>query len=100
MSLLSKMLTYLKLSEDNFLEIDLNVETVLKVRLDGDITTTTSEDKIEYVAAGVIITVITSPLEWTFEINTENINFNVSYCDFPEIPKMLADIITTYMSRR
>jgi hypothetical protein len=94
------MLTYLNLSENNFLEIDLNVETVLKVKLDGDITTTRSENNIEYVCSGVKITVNTTPLEWRFEIHTDTITFDVSYVDFPEAPEMLTNIMTTYMSRR
>ena len=94
------MLTYLNLSENNFLEIDLNVETVLKVKLDGDITTTRSENKIEYVCSGVKITVNTTPLEWRFEISTDTMTLDVSYVDFPEAPEMLAEIMTTYMSRQ
>jgi hypothetical protein len=90
------MLSYINLS-DNYLEIDLNTETVLRVRLDGDITTTVSEDKIEYVGTGIRITVNTT--EQTFEIHTDTIIFNVSYVDFPEMPEMLAGLIEEYMKR-
>jgi hypothetical protein len=92
------MLTYLNLSENNFIEIDLNVETVLKVCLDGDITTRRSENKIEYLDTHVTLTVNTT--QKTLEINSESIRFKVSYCDFPEAPEVLAEIMTRYMSRR
>lgn len=91
------MLTYLKLSE-NYLEVDLEVQTVLRIRLDGDITTTVSENKIEYIGTGIRITMNTTPLEWRFEIRTDNMVFNVSYADFPEMPEMLAEIMVNYMA--
>jgi hypothetical protein len=94
------MLTYLNLSSDNFLEIDVNVETLLKVRLDGDITTTKHIGKVEYAASGVRITVITTPLEWMLEIHTDTIRFKDSYCDYPELPEVLAEIIAKYREAR
>ena len=90
------MLTYIKLS-GNYLEIDLNVETVLRVRLDGDVTTTTNENKIEYVGTGLRITVNTE--EWKFEICTDNMIFKVSYVDFPEMPEVLAGLIEEHNNR-
>jgi hypothetical protein len=92
------MLTDINLS-GNYLEIDLNVETVLRVRLDGDITTTIGENKIEYVGSGLRITVNTTPLEWKFEIRTDNMIFKVSYVDFPEMPEVLAGLIEEYNNR-
>ena len=90
------MLTYINLS-GNYLEIDLNVETVLRVRLDGDVTTTTNENKIEYVGTGLRITVNTE--EWKFEICTDNMIFKVSYVDFPEMPEVLAGLIEEHNNR-
>ena len=90
------MLTYINLS-GNYLEIDLNTETVLRFRLDGDITTTTSENKIEYVGTGLRITVNTE--EWKFEIRTDNMIFKVSYVDFPEMPEVLAGLIEEHNNR-
>jgi hypothetical protein len=87
------MLTYLKLS-DNYLEIDLNVETVLRARLNGNITMTTDDIKVEYVGTGLRIIVDTA--DRTFEIRTDNIVFNVSYVDFPEAPEVLAEIMENY----
>jgi hypothetical protein len=93
------MLTDINLS-GNYLEIDLNVETVLRVRLDGDITTTTSENKIEYIGTGLRITVDTTPLNRIFEIRTDNMIFKVSYVDFPEMPEVLAGLIAQYTDSR
>ena len=92
------MLTYINLS-DNYLVIDLNTETVLRFRLDGDITSTISENKIEYVGTGIRITVNTTPLEWRFEIRTDNMIFKVSYVDFPEMPEVLAGLIEEHNNR-
>jgi hypothetical protein len=92
------MLSYLNLSENNCLEIDLNVETVLKVFLDGEITITRSENKIEYVDTHITLTLNT--MRNTFEINSDSMRFKVSYVDFPEAPEMLEAIITRYMSRK
>lgn len=94
------MFSDIRLSADNYLEIDINVENVLKVKLDGDITNKTSEDKIEYVGTGIKITIITTPLEWRFQILTDTMKFNVSYVDFPEVTEVMAEIIATYMSRK
>ena len=92
------MLTDINLS-GNYLEIDLNVETVLRVRLDGDITTTIGENKIEYVGTGLRITVDTTPLNRRFEICTDNMMFKVSYVDFPEMPEVLAGLIEEHNNR-
>ena len=94
------MLTYISLYTsipENYLIIDLNTETVLRFRLDGDITTTVSEDKIEYVGPGIRITV--NMQEMRFEVNTESTIFRVSYVDFPEMPEMLAGLIEEYTSK-
>ena len=91
------MLTYLKLS-GNCLEIDLNVETVLKIRLDGDITSTADDTQIEYVGPGLRL--ILNKAEYGFQIHTDIISFNVYYGDFPEAPEYLADIIAKYMESR
>jgi hypothetical protein len=89
------MLTYLKLS-DNYLEIDLNVETVLRIRLNGDITMTTDDTKVEYV--GTDLRLIVNKIDYRFEIRTDNIVFNVCYVDFPEAPEVLAEIMENYMT--
>ena len=93
------MLTYINLSE-TYLEIDLNVQTVLKFRLDGDITTTASENSIEYAGTGITITVNTTPLEWRFQVRTDSTMFDVSYVDFPEMPEVLAGLIAQYTNSR
>lgn len=93
------MLTHINLV-DNYLEVDLNVETVLKFRIDGDITSTVSENKIQYLGNGITITVNTAPLEWRFEIRTDSTLLDVSYVDFPEMPDILAELIAQYMDSR
>lgn len=95
----SQMLTYIDLSEDNCLSFDLNTETVLKVSLHGDIKTKIDDNKIEYVGSNLRIIVNTTPLEWTLEINSACIRFKVGYCDFPEAPEVLAEMIQRYMAR-
>lgn len=72
----------------------------MRILLDGDITTRVSENKIEYVGTGLRIIVNTTPLEWRFEIRTDNMLFNVSYVDFPEMPEVLAGLIKRYMDSR
>jgi len=89
------MLTYLNLS-DNYLEIDLNVETVLRIRLNGDITTTIDDTTVEYVGTGLKL--IVNKIDYRFEIRTDNMVFNVSYVDFPEAPEVLAEIMENYMT--
>ena len=101
------MLTDLTLS-GNYLVININTENIMRILLDGDITTRVSENKIEYVGTGLRIIVNTTPLEWRFEIRTDNIFeirtdnmlFNVSYVDFPEMPEVLAGLIKRYMDSR
>lgn len=90
------MLTCINLSEGKYLDIDLNVQTVMRVLLQGEITSTVTANKIEYTGTGLVITVNTTPLQWTFIIRTTNIMFEVSYVDFPEMPQVLADIIDEY----
>jgi hypothetical protein len=87
------MLTYLKLS-DKYLEVDLNVETVLRIRLHGDITTRTDEEKVEYVGSG--LSIIVDKTDTLFEIHTDKMVFKVSYVDFPDMPEVLAEIIAEY----
>ena len=85
------MLTYLKLS-DSHLEVDLNCETVLRIRLDGKFTT--DDTNVEYISPGLRITV--DKTDTRFEIRTDTIAFNVSYVDFPDMPERLAEIIDNY----
>ena len=93
------MLSYVNLSADSYLEIDLNTETVLRVRLDGDITTTLDDKKIEYTTdSGLRIIVNTDFLDRTFEINSYTIQFKVSYRDFTELPEVLASLMEQYMT--
>jgi hypothetical protein len=87
------MLSYLKLSE-NYLEVDVNCETVLRIRLNGKFTSVTDESKIEYVGPGLRI--IVDKADTQFEIRTDNISFNVSYVDFLQMPEMLAGIVDNY----
>lgn len=95
------MLTYVNLSADNYLEFDVCTETLLRVRLDGDITTTTDEKKIEYTTdSGLRIVVNLTPLEWTLEVNSYTINFKASYCDFQDMPEILAGLIASYIERK
>lgn len=94
-------ITNINLSSDNYLEIDINVVTVLRIRLDGDITTTTDGNKIEYTTgSGFRITVNMTPLEWTLQIHSDTMCFNIDYCDFPEMPEVLAEAMTNYMARK
>jgi len=86
------MLSYLKLSE-NYLEVDLNCETLLRIRLNGKFTITDGE-KVEYVAPGLIIIVDKEDVQ--FEIHTDTMVFNVSYVDFPDMPERLAGIVDNY----
>lgn len=87
------MLTYLKLSE-NYLEVDLNCETVLRIRLNGAMTTVKYDTKIEYVGSGLKIIVDKEDVQ--FEIHTDNIAFKVNYVDFPDMPEVLAGIVDNY----
>jgi len=87
------MLTYLKLSE-NYLEVDLNVETVLRIRVDGKFTNRTDDTKIEYVGTGLRIIVDKKAV--TFEIITDTMALNVSYVDFPDMPEVLSTIVDNY----
>jgi hypothetical protein len=96
---MSASFTDLRLS-GNYLEIDIDVENVMKVRLDGDMTSSVSDNKIEYMAGSVKLIVDTTPLNRKFEIQSESVTFKVSYCDFPELPEVLAEIMASYMAAR
>jgi len=87
------MLTFLKLSDD-YLEVDLNCETVLRIRLNAAMTTVKYDTKIEYVGPGLKIIVDKEDVQ--FEIHTDTIAFNVSYVDFPNMPEVLAEIVDSY----
>jgi flagellar capping protein FliD len=87
------MLTFLKLS-DGYLEIDLNVETVFRIRLDGRIKNTSDDTKVEYIGSGLRITV--DKTNTRFEIHTGKTILNVSYVDFPDMPEVLAEIVDSY----
>jgi len=96
---MTSTLTYVNLSLDNYLEIDVNVETILKIRLDGDISIARDEKKVEYTTgSGIRITV--NMYECMFEIHNESMVFKVSYADFPELPEVMEMIIKKYMDTR
>jgi len=94
---MSATLTYIKFV-DNHLELDVNVETVFKVRLDGDINIRTYDNNIEYSTVSGLIITVNMDLN-TLEIHNDSMTFNISYCDFPELPEMLLVCINTYMSK-